>query len=104
MLVMKISSKCIVCKGRDPDRYCGRQQCPIILKSQALMKVKELSVGSDFSADSPSVFVGRHGYPKVNVGLLTPLRKRKIPGYMMLQRHGLLEDLILVMLLVTEAA
>lgn len=73
---MRIYSNCIICKGRDPARYCGRTQCPVILKSQAVARVKELKIGEEIKADSPAVFVGHHGYPKVNVGFLTPPEKK----------------------------
>ena len=73
---MKISSNCIICKGRDPAKYCGRTACPIILKSQAVAKVKDFKMSEDFSSQSPSVFVGHYGYPKVNVGLLSPPERK----------------------------
>jgi DNA repair protein NreA len=74
---MRINSKCIICKGRDPKKYCGRQQCPIILKSQAIAKVKEIALSDGINADSPSVFVGHYGYPKLNIGFLTPPEKKE---------------------------
>lgn len=63
---MQIS--CIKCKGRG---YCGRSFCPIIAKNNAMFKVKE-GVSSDFNGGAPSVFVGRVGYPYLNVGILAP--------------------------------
>jgi hypothetical protein len=62
---------CIQCKGRNPAN-CGRTFCPITAKSEALFKVAEKKVGESFSGSSPAVFVGRFGYPHVNVGFLTP--------------------------------
>lgn len=56
-------------------KYCGRMQCPIILKSEALSEIKKLNINQDFESNAPSVFVGRFGYPKVNVGLLAPSKK-----------------------------
>ena len=74
---MIVKSNCIVCKGRYPKQYCGREQCPIVLKALATAKVKEFSVSDEIKADSPAVFVGRYGYPKVNVGLLTPPERKE---------------------------
>lgn len=59
---------CIKCKGRG---QCGRLFCPIIAKNNAMFKIKE-GVKSDFSGGAPSVFVGRVGYPYLNVGILAP--------------------------------
>ena len=61
---------CIKCKGR---RFCGRDFCPIYAKAEAMVKTVDLIEKEDFFANSPpSVFVGRIGYPKVNVGVLSP--------------------------------
>jgi len=61
--------RCIKCKGRDPS-ICGRTFCPIIAKISAQKKVN-ISAKQDFFGESPNVFVGRFGYPDVNVGLLS---------------------------------
>jgi DNA repair protein NreA len=60
---------CIKCKGRG---FCGKISCPHIINSQARFKVKGDLVAKDFSGSSPTSFVGRIGYPKLNVGLLSP--------------------------------
>ena len=62
---------CIKCKGRDPSN-CGRTFCPITAKHQALFKVKDKLASEDFFGSSPAPFVGRFGYPYVNVGILSP--------------------------------
>ncbi len=62
---------CIKCKGRDPSN-CGRSFCPITAKHQALFKVKDKLKSEDFFGSSPAPFVGRFGYPYVNVGILSP--------------------------------
>ncbi|MEM4263519.1 MAG: hypothetical protein QW666_01315 [Candidatus Woesearchaeota archaeon] len=62
---------CIKCKGRDPSN-CGRSFCPITAKHQALFKVKDRLASEDFFGSSPAPFVGRFGYPYVNVGILSP--------------------------------
>ena len=66
--------QCIKCKGRG---FCGRSSCPHILNSSARFKVKENLVAKDFSGSSPTPFVGRIGYPKLNVGLLSPTSVRE---------------------------
>lgn len=65
--------RCLKCKGA--DLACGRSFCPIVAKSQAAFKVRDnLSSlqGEDFFGASPAPFVGRFGYPYVNVGILSP--------------------------------
>ena len=59
---------CVKCKGR---KFCGRAVCPIIAKSEAMFKVKNLTE-KDFFGSSPAPFVGHYGYPYVNVGILSP--------------------------------
>ncbi|MBR9678256.1 MAG: hypothetical protein GOU97_03135 [Nanoarchaeota archaeon] len=62
--------QCIRCKGRG---HCGKPFCPIFAKAEAMFKVKEMT-GKDFTGTSPpSVFIGRHNYPNVNVGVLSPV-------------------------------
>jgi len=66
MFNIKFDSKlCIKCKGRG---YCGKP-CPILSKiSEFLPKAK-----THFSGSSPpEIFVGRHNYPFVNTGILSP--------------------------------
>ncbi|MFC1697216.1 hypothetical protein ACFL1H_02705, partial [Nanoarchaeota archaeon] len=64
---------CIKCKGSNPSN-CGRSFCPLLLKSESMYKVKSKlnNLKQDFQGSSPAVFVGRFGYPNINVGLLTP--------------------------------
>lgn len=61
--------RCIRCKGRDPS-ICGRTYCPIMVKIGAQKKVN-IEAKQDFFGQSPNVFVGRFGYPHVNVGVLS---------------------------------
>jgi hypothetical protein len=62
---------CIRCKGNNPRLFCGRSFCPIIAKSEAMFKVRERTAKEDFSGSSPAPFVGRFGYPNVQVGILS---------------------------------
>ncbi len=61
--------QCIKCKGRG---FCGRAFCPHIARSESMFKVKDRLTSSEFSGRSPAPFVGRYGYPYVNVGILSP--------------------------------
>jgi len=62
-----MESRCFFCKGR---LFCGRPYCPISLKikaqSQSVSKIKK-----DYQGESPNIFVGRFGYPNVNIGVLS---------------------------------
>jgi len=60
--------QCLKCKGRG---FCGRSFCSILAKSEALFKVKKLDIGEDFLGLAPTPFVGYHGYPFLNVGILS---------------------------------
>lgn len=62
---------CIQCKGRNPAN-CGRTFCPITAKSEALFRVKNKLESESFFGSAPAPFVGRFGYPEVNVGILAP--------------------------------
>ncbi len=57
---------CIRCKGR----FCGDgRTCPLRAK-MIVHKGLHLEAKQDFVGDVPNIFVGRHGYPGVNVGFL----------------------------------
>lgn len=59
--------KCVRCKGRN---FCGRPVCPIMAKISSQTKIN-LEAKQEFSGKTPNIFVGKHGYPNVNVGLLS---------------------------------
>lgn len=63
-----MDAQCVRCKGRG---YCGRSLCPHIIKSNAIFKVKKKLSKEEFLGSSPTPFVGRHGYPYLNVGILS---------------------------------
>lgn len=72
---MHIKKNCIKCKGR---LWCGLSYCPIVKRTEALFKVVKRFENLDkpeFSGSAPSVFVGRVGYPQVNVGILSTQEK-----------------------------
>lgn len=59
--------ECVRCKGRN---FCGRSFCPLISKISAQKNVN-ITSKQDYFGKSPNVFVGRYGYPDVNVGFLS---------------------------------
>ncbi|MBR9690548.1 hypothetical protein GOV08_02575 [Candidatus Woesearchaeota archaeon] len=59
--------ECVQCKGRN---FCGRTFCPLITKISAQKKAN-LNLKKDYFGEAPSIFVGRYGYPDVNVGFLS---------------------------------
>lgn len=61
--------RCIKCKGRDPS-ICGRTFCPIMAKISSQKKAN-IEAKQNYFGESPNVFVGRFGYPDVNVGILS---------------------------------
>lgn len=67
-----MSNECIRCKGSNPKKYCGRTFCPIYKKSEAMFKSTSKIQKDSYFGASPNLFVGRYGWPDVNVGLLTP--------------------------------
>lgn len=62
---------CIVCKGS--RLLCGQKTCPLLAALKQKTKFAELRDKKEFFGPSTSVFVGRIGYPCVNVGPMTVL-------------------------------
>ncbi len=64
-------SLCAVCKGS--KLLCGKTNCPVIARLSSTLKVWRSVEGLSIDGSSPpSVFVGRFGYPYVNVGPMAP--------------------------------
>ncbi|MDR0523726.1 MAG: Nre family DNA repair protein [Candidatus Methanoplasma sp.] len=62
---------CSICKGS--RRLCGKDRCPLMIKFYSQQKTMPLIDAKDLAGCSPpAVFVGRHGYPKVDIGPLLP--------------------------------
>ena len=62
---------CVVCKGA--HRLCGKDRCPLMIKFYSRQKTQRIYDSLDIAGSSPpSVFVGRFGYPKVDIGPLVP--------------------------------
>ena len=64
-------------KGFDPLGDCGKGKCPICARNNALFKVKNLVDKEEFTSDGVAPFVGKFGYPYVNVGILAPPEQRE---------------------------
>ena len=61
---------CLQCRGA--KLLCGKPQCPIIVKAQAMSR-QNFSYSAQVAGSSPpGVFVGRIGYPKVSIGPMVP--------------------------------
>jgi DNA repair protein NreA len=61
---------CLQCRGA--KLLCGKPQCPIIVKAQAMAR-QSYSYSAQIAGSSPpGVFVGRLGYPKVSIGPMVP--------------------------------
>jgi hypothetical protein len=62
---------CVVCKGA--HRLCGKDRCPLMIKFYSRQKTQRIYDSLDIAGSSPpSVFVGRFGYPKIDIGPLVP--------------------------------
>ena len=65
------SGLCSICKGS--RRLCGKDRCPLMIKFYSQQKTLPMIDAKDLAGSSPpAVFVGRFGYPKVDVGPLIP--------------------------------
>lgn len=64
-------------KGYDPLGACGKGKCSICARSNAIFRVKNKIEKEEFASDAVSPFVGRFGYPYVNVGILAPPEQRE---------------------------
>ena len=65
------SGLCSICKGS--RRLCGKDRCPLMIKFYSQQKTLPMIDTKDLAGSSPpAVFVGRFGYPKVDVGPLIP--------------------------------
>ncbi len=62
---------CSICKGS--RKLCGKDRCPLMIKFYSQQKTMPLLDVKDLVGCSPpAVFVGRYGYPKVDIGPLVP--------------------------------
>ncbi len=67
----KGTSRCVLCRGA--KMLCGKTRCPVLVRYYHQTAAKPLVDSLSLEGSSPpGVFVGRIGYPKVNVGPLIP--------------------------------
>lgn len=59
---------CLKCKGRG---FCGKSMCAHMVKLNSTQKARTLYTNKDFQGPSPAPFIGRIGYPNVNIGILS---------------------------------
>lgn len=71
--MVKSPNLCVVCKGS--KHLCGHNPCPLLARFRVMPEVKK-SFKEDFFGPSPSVFVGRSGYPNVSVGPFASLQDK----------------------------
>ena len=59
--------------GYDPLGDCGKGKCPVCARNQSVMNIqRNLPSSKEFQSDAVSPFVGRYGFPNINLGILTP--------------------------------
>ena len=58
--------------GYDRLGDCGKGKCPVCARNNAVFSMKQSMSKEEFSSDAVAPFVGRFGYPHVNVGILAP--------------------------------
>ncbi len=67
----KTANLCVSCKGS--RMLCGKTQCPVLIRAKTFSRTMPMTDGLEIDGTCPpSVFVGRIGYPYVNVGPLVP--------------------------------
>ncbi|MCS7128207.1 MAG: Nre family DNA repair protein [Sulfolobales archaeon] len=61
---------CVLCRGRG---FCRLSYCPLLASRTALVKLRRVESSKEiFGSSPPSVFVGRYGYPVINIGPSIP--------------------------------
>lgn len=63
---------CLICKGG--RNLCGHPVCPLLPRFRIEPRMQKVS--KEFFGPSYSVFVGRQGYPNVNIGPLAAIEER----------------------------
>ncbi len=59
-------------RGYDPLGACGKGKCPICARNNAIFKLRDKLEKEEFTSDAVAPFVGKFGYPNINVGILAP--------------------------------
>ena len=64
-------NRCIICRGT--KMLCGKTRCPILVKYYSYSKLLPMIKRREIDGSSPpAVFIGRFGYPYINVSPLVP--------------------------------
>ena len=79
-------------KGYDPLGACGKGKCPICARNNAIFRVKSSFDKEQFTSDGVAPFVGRYGYPYVNVGILAPPEQTEDSWLYDAPKHWALEN------------
>ncbi len=66
------SSMCRICRNSFPSSYYAEFVCPVCTRKAVVSRLKERLGKESFFGSSPAPFIGRFGYPVVNVGILSP--------------------------------
>ncbi len=61
----------------DPLGDCGKGRCPVCARNNAAMKVNSSLKSTNFQSEGVAPFVGRFGYPNINVGILAPPQQQE---------------------------
>ncbi len=79
----------------DPSGNCGKGKCLICIKNYAFSKFN--IINKDFISDAIAPFVGRFGYPNINLGILAPPEQKEdswlldAPKYWSEKEYGITE-------------
>lgn len=66
-----VKNLCNLCRGS--RLLCGRSRCPLMERDYGRRKSRGITESTDLAGSSPpAVFVGRVGYPKVDIGPMVP--------------------------------
>lgn len=65
---------CVACKGA--RALCGIDPCPLLARIRSHMPSTPVTGDTLWGTSPPSLFVGRHGYPRVGIGPMLPPEKR----------------------------
>lgn len=60
----------------DPLGDCGKGKCPLCARQIALLNMKSSITKENFSTDAVAPFVGKYGYPNINVGIMAPPQEK----------------------------
>jgi DNA repair protein NreA len=74
VILMMSANLCIQCKGG--RMLCGNNPCPLLAKISVKPRI-DRSVSKEYFGPSFNIFVGREGYPNVNMGPLVGLDNSK---------------------------